>query len=608
MPKALTNNMTKNELIQVSYPLDIDYLLRKNRGIRRKLREQLDGAPLRIAVLGGSTTAEVVKFIDLFLLQESILPEFYESGYNRFFEDAVFDNPLLDDFNPRFIYLHTSSVNIDQWPGAFDDEATIDRLVDNTLARFEQVWQSIEQKYGATIIQNNFEAPFTRPLGNYDATAVSGKTTFVNKLNERFASYSRCNSNFILHDIHYQAAWFGLERWYDRRQWHAYKYAMNTDAFPILGKSIAAQICATLGKSKKCLVCDLDNTLWGGVIGDDGVDGIRIGQETPEAASYYELQQYIANLRDRGVILAVNSKNDESNAESGFSHPDSILKRDDFTSFQANWLTKDCNIETIANEINIGVDSLVFIDDNPSERQLVSDNVAAVSVPDVGDDISRYIAILDKAGYFEMTSLSREDEKRTDMYEQNIQRQQNQSRFGNYQEFLVSLQMEAEIDQFRSIYLPRIAQLTNKTNQFNLTTKRFSEQELSQYADSDDHLTLYGRLADKYGDNGLVSVLLGQKRANILHMELWLMSCRVIKRDFEWAMFHELKKSAVEMGCSEIRGYYIPSKKNGMVAGHYGTLGFTLVAEHDNGITEWTYALSEAYIDRNIPITISKVV
>ena len=593
--------MATTEQTKISYPLDTDHLLRKNRGIRRKLREQLDADPLHVAVLGGSTTAEVVKFIDLFLLQEGIVPEFYESGYNKFFEDAVFDNPQLDEFAPRFVYLHTSSVNISQWPNAFDDDAAIEKLVDETFARFEQVWKSIERKYDATIIQNNFEAPFTRPLGNYDATAISGKTTFVNKLNERFADYSRSHPNFILHDIHYQAAWFGLERWYDRRVWHAYKYAMNTDAFPALGQSVSAQIRAVLGKSKKCLVCDLDNTLWGGVIGDDGVDGIRIGNETPEAASYSELQEYIAALRDRGVILAVNSKNDENNAESGFTHPDSILKRDDFTAFQANWQTKDGNIETIAQEINIGVDALVFIDDNPSERQLVADNVQAVSVPDVGSDISRYVAILDKAGYFEVTSLSREDAERADMYKQNIQRKQTQSRFGDYQEFLASLQMEAEIDEFRGIYLPRIAQLTNKTNQFNLTTKRFSEQELTQHAESDDHITLYGRLADKYGDNGLVSVLLGQKREKALHMELWLMSCRVIKRDFEWAMFHELKKSAADMGCSEIRGYYIPSKKNGMVAEHYGALGFTRVAEHEDGTSEWAYSLPEETTERDIP-------
>lgn len=595
---------TNNNMVE--YPLDVGFLLRKNRKIRRALRENTGLTPVKIAVLGGSTTAEIVKFIDLFLLQNGFNPDFYESEFNQFFEEAVFDNSALDHFAPQFIYVHTSSMNITQWPDVFASEEEVSLLVEQTYQRFEHVWQSLATKYeGATIIQNNFEAPFTRPLGNHDATAHSGKSVFVARLNEKFAEYARSNRSMMVHDIHYQAAWFGLERWYDRRQWHAYKYAMSADAFPQLGRSIAAQMNAVLGQSKKCLVCDLDNTLWGGVIGDDGVEGIKLGHETPQGEAFSEMQSYVRSLKQRGILLAISSKNDEHNAKAGLAHPDSQLTTVDFTQIRANWQSKDTNLKSIAADINIGLDSLVFIDDNPVERQLVSEQLLCVAVPNIGDDISQYVSVLDKAGYFEITSLNEEDANRGQMYLQNNQREQQQNQFADYRQFLHSLEMKAEIGPFTGVYVSRIAQLTNKTNQFNLTTRRYSEQEISGFSESKQHITLYGRLSDRYGDNGLVSVIVGHKVDQTLHIDLWLMSCRVIKREFEQAMFTALKKSAVEAGCKKIIGTYIPSKKNGLVAEHYPSLGFSFMQQHEDGSMAWQLELTNSLEHQEIPIKIN---
>ncbi|MCG7499640.1 HAD-IIIC family phosphatase [Vibrio sp. Of7-15] len=601
--------MTQANNNSILYPLDVGHLQRKNRKMRRTLRENETLTPVKVAVLGGSTTAEMVKFIDLFLLQQGFNPEFYQSEFNQFFEEAVFENSDLAQFSPQFIYVHTSSMNITKWPDAFASEEEVSLLVEQTYQHFEQVWQSLAAKFeGATIIQNNFEAPFSRPLGNFDATAYSGKSVFVSRLNDKFAQYARNNRAMMVHDIHYQAAWFGLERWYDRRQWHAYKYAMSTDAFPLLGRSVAAQINAVLGRSKKCLVCDLDNTLWGGVVGDDGVDGLKLGHETPQAAAFSEMQQYVHSLKQRGVLLAISSKNDIHNAKLGLAHPDSQLAVSDFTQICANWQCKDTHLKSIAADINIGLDSLVFIDDNPAERQLVSEQLPSVSVPNIGHDISQYISVLDKAGYFEITSLNKEDATRGQMYLQNNQRAQQQAQFSDYRQFLYSLEMKADIGPFEGVYLSRIAQLTNKTNQFNLTTQRYTEQEISALSESDQHVTLYGRLSDCYGDNGLVSVIVGRIVGKALHVELWLMSCRVIKREFELAMFTALKTFAVKADCEEIIGTYIPTTKNALVAEHYPSLGFDFVQQHDNGHTIWKLALTNSPQHQEIPITINYAV
>jgi FkbH-like protein len=588
---------------RLDYPFDAGYLLRKKKLIRRELLSKKDLIEKKIAILGGSTTAEVKDMIELFLLNDGIKPVFYESDYNRYYEDVMFTNEALKEFAPDIIYIHTSAVNITRFPTITESGDDILKLVAGETKKFTEIWNRITSDYSCPVIQNNFELPHYRPLGNLDAYDIHGRTAFIAALNFRFSEEARLRKNLYLNDINYLAAWFGLEKWYDKQAWNSYKYGMSMDAIPLLANSVASVIRATYGKTKKCMVLDLDNTLWGGVIGDDGVNGISIGKETPEAEAYTEFQEYIKSLKERGVILAVCSKNDDAMAREGFAHPDTVLVADDFSAFLANWEPKHENIRNIAIQLNIGIDSLVFADDNPVERDIVRSQEPQVSVPELGN-ITTYINIIDKAGFFEPVSLSTDDIQRNTYYAGNATRQEVQHRFENYDDFLESLDMTAEIKTFAPVYLERITQLTNKTNQFNVTTRRYTFTEIENIANDDNYIKLYGRLIDKFGDNGLVSVMVGVVRGQELHIDLWLMSCRVLKRSMEEAMLDQLVAVAKSRGIKKIIGYYYPTAKNGMVSGLFKEMGFTNKEAGDNS-NVWSLDISSNYINKNKLISIN---
>jgi len=366
-----------------------------------------------------------------------------------------------------------------------------------------------------------------------------------------------------------------------------------------LAHHVAALVRSIFGRTRKCLVLDLDNTLWGGVIGDDGLDGIQIGRETPVAEAYTAFQKYCLSLQRRGILLAVCSKNDEEIAKQGFEHPDSVLKLEHFSAFKANWEPKHENILAIAKELNLGVDSFVFADDNPAERAIVSAQLPSVAVPEIGNDVTRYAAIIQAGRYFESTSMSPEDLSRAALYQSNAARTQMEATFSTYGEYLASLEMTAEIGRFNSLYLDRITQLINKTNQFNLTTRRYTLAQIEAISQDENFLGLYGRLSDRFGDNGLISIVLGCRERDVLHLDLWLMSCRVLKRDMELAMLDAVVEQAAALGIRQLRGHYIPTSKNAMVAEHYRKLGFEHVAtDPESGASVWSLNLS-GYSPRN---------
>jgi len=567
------------------YPLEINKILRKSKSIKKELLSADNLLEKNIAILGGSTTSEIRNILELCLLSNGIKPNFYESDYNKYYEDALFGNEELGKFNPDIIYIHTSNVNVIKYPELTDTQDDIDHLLRKEIERYQSIWLSLS-KFSCSIIQNNFDLPLDRSLGNLDCYDMHGKTYFINQLNQEFGKNAREIKNLYINDINYLSSFIGLHKWFDRSLWYRAKYAVSMDAIPELAFNISKIITSIFGNSKKCLVLDLDNTCWGGVIGDDGLDGIHIGNETAIAEAYTSFQKYVKELKERGIALAVCSKNDFKNAKDGFTHPNTVLKFDDFTSFKANWDPKHQNIQDIAKEINIGADSLVFIDDNPVERDIVSSQVPIVSVPDVGDDVIHFIDHIDRNGYFEPISLSADDINRNKYYEDNKKRANEESIFTSYDDFLSSLNMTAEIKSFSSVYLDRITQLTNKTNQFNLTTKRYTTGEIKNIASSNEYIKIYGKLTDKYGENGLVAISIGSLKQNQCHIDLWLMSCRVLKRDMEFAMLDEFVTQCKEKNVSTIIGYYYKSAKNNMVADLYEKFGFEL-SETDNENTIW---------------------
>lgn len=578
----------------LNIPIDPHLLLRKKKSFLRELKQKKGLVDKRIAILGGSTTAEIKDMLELFLYEQGIRPLFYESAFNRFYEDILFPNEALEKFSPEIIYIHTSSVNIQRFPSANESKAGVEQLLNEELIRFTGVWDSIQQKYHCPVIQNNFELPHYRNLGNLSCYEPRGRSRFIEELNSRFSAEAMRRPSLYLNDLNYLAAWFGLENWHDKHYWHSYKYAMSYEAIPHVSYSVASIIKAIYGMTKKCLVLDLDNTLWGGIIGDDGLKGIQIGKETPEAEAYTEFQRYVKELHARGIILAVCSKNNLSTAREGFTHPDSILKLEDFSAFIANWEPKGKNIIDITKILNIGTDQIVFFDDNPAEREQVRLQHPEIAVPEPGTDVTQYINSLEKSGYFEVTGLSSEDFERNVFYAENKNREEAQKNLSNYDDFLAHLKMTAEIKPFTPLYFDRITQLINKSNQFNVTTKRYTQAEVETAAASLNHITLYGRLTDKFGDNGLVSIIIGEIKKDELHIDLWLMSCRVINRGMEDAMFDCLVAAAQNKNVKSLFGYYYPTPKNEMVRGLFKTMGFDPVND-----SVWRFNIPDTPVRKN---------
>ena len=593
---------------ELEYPFDSEYILKKSKKIKRELSESgTDFLHKKIAVLGGSTTHDIIRVLEVFLLDRGIEPEFYESEYAQYWQDVMFDNPELTEFAPDLIYVHTSNRNVTSYPAVADDAERIDAMLEEQYEHFRVMWDKIEEKYHCPVIQNNFEYPFYRLLGNQEAVLLQGRISFLNRLNEKFYQYARSHESFYIHDINYISAAYGLDKWSDPFYWHMYKYAMCMQAIPEFAYNLSNIIKSIFGKNKKSLVLDLDNTLWGGIVGDDGVENLEIGQETSMGQVYSEFQSYVKAQKEIGVMLNINSKNEYDNAIAGLNHPDGILKPEDFILIKANWEPKSRNISAIAEELNILPDSLVFVDDNPAERNIVGVQNSGIAVPEIGTP-EQYIRVLDHAGFFEVTNLSEDDRKRGEMYKANMEREKQQQNFGDYREYLLSLEMKARIMAFEPMYMARIAQLSNKSNQFNLTTRRYTQSDIEQFAADENYITRYGKLEDKFGDNGVVSVVLGRKdmAGKALHLELWLMSCRVLKRDMEYAMMDAVVQECRTCGIATIYGYYYPTAKNSMVKEFYAAMGFAKITEEADGSTVWQFDIPADYENRNTVIEVAK--
>lgn len=575
------------------YPYDCDAILQKKRRLRRELLAREGLLDKKVAIVGGSTVGEVKNVLELFLLSHGIRPQFWEGEYARYYEDVVFDTGELAAFAPDVLYVHTTVQNLSGLPGPADTPAGAEAKLAAEQARWKTFWDAC-RKLGCAVIQNNFEMPDVRLMGNLEASDARGRVRFARRMNEFLAGYACENANFYVNDIAYLAAELGLDRWFSPSMWYAYKYAMDLSAVPALCASVANIVKSLYGKNKKSVACDLDNTLWGGVIGDDGPEGIRLGEEDPAGRAYSALQEYLKGLAAMGVVLNVDSKNEESLAREGFERPDSALKMQDFACFCANWEPKDQNLARMAKQLNLLPESFVFLDDNPAERALVRANCPDVAVPEL-DAPENYVRLLARSGYFEPTALSDDDRRRGEMYRQNAQRAQAEASFTDYGDYLKSLSMVCGIGAFDAPHLERITQLINKTNQFNLTTRRYSPAEVEAVMHSAQHVTLYARLADRFGDNGIVSALIGavSPGGESLEIELWVMSCRVFKRRLENAVFDRLAAECARRGVKTVTARYIPSAKNMPVKTLYDTLGFALVREEENGTRLYRWDVPE---------------
>ncbi|PKU25401.1 HAD-IIIC family phosphatase [Telmatospirillum siberiense] len=551
--------------------------------------EALGLRSMRIALLAGCTLDHFAEVLGFWAALKGLALDIWMAPFDTI-EQTILDHESgLYAFKPDVTWIFSThrDVLISVPPGA--DAQMVGKVVDAAVDGTANLWRAIRKGCDCQILHNTADVPVIDVFGNFEVNVGWSIRSLLRSYNLGLAA--RRPSGVMLFDLDHVAALYGKRRWVDQRYWYHSKHAFAFGATGLVAQQSAAVLSAMAGLARKCLVADLDNTLWGGVIGDDGIEGIRLGSGA-DGEAFCGIQAYLKALKERGVILSVSSKNDESNAKAPFlCHPDMRLSLDDISVFRANWNNKADNIREIAELLNIGLDSLVFLDDNPVERELVRTYLPMVAVPELPEDPVDYVAALVKEAYFETTSFGDEDRQRATYYRDNARRQDFASSFTNTTDYLKSLEMVADVGNLDPLRLPRVAQLIGKSNQFHLTGTRYSEAQLHAKV---DETVVYGRwfgLRDRFGDNGLISAVILERRADaVLHIDTWVMSCRVLSRGMEEFIRNEIVGLARELGCTSVTGLYVPSRKNTLVAGLYARLGFSPAGE-EAGTTHWRLEL-----------------
>lgn len=543
-----------------------------------------DPRPVRLAILGSSTLSHLIPGIRIGALRREIWVDVYEGSYGMYRQELQDPASGLHAFRPDVLLICLDAQHL------LGAEGT---TVAGVLSGIRTCWQLAKQAFPCSILQQTVLPIFHPVLGNNEHRYPQSTLAMSWSLNQELRRASESEGVHLL-SVDMLSAVDGSAEWYDEALWHRSKQEIHPRVSHVYGDHVGRILAALRGRSYKCLVLDLDNTLWGGVIGDDGLSGIRLGQGSALGEAHLAFQKYALALSHRGVILAVCSKNDAANALEAFErHPEMILRRKDIACFVANWEDKATNLRAIAKALNIGLDSLVFADDNAFERNLIRRELPQVAVPELPEDPSFYATCIASAGYFESLGATAEDQQRTAQYKANAERELLRDSVTDIETYLRELKMELHWAQVDSISLPRVVQLINKTNQFNLTTRRYTAQEVSAMMLDSRNLLLHFRLVDRYGDNGIISVVIGQMDdENDLLLDTWLMSCRVLGRQVEAATLNIVSNLARDRGARSIVGDYHPTAKNGMVRAHYKNLGFAHVEEHPDGSSRWKLDLA----------------
>jgi FkbH-like protein len=547
--------------------------------------------PVRIALMGNGTLNFLADTLRLWMGLEGYAAEIYQCAYGSFRQEILDKQSIFHAFEPDIVWLLAGERDANFGniaPGA--DTATCEAAVSSIAGEWRQLWKLIRKNRPVRIIQCNLEEPLSRVFGHYEAAVQWSRSGLIHALNAKLADCALWDQVTVF-DLNYVAAVFGLARWRDARQWHQSKHPFSPDAYGMVAHHFARLVASMLGNSRKCIVVDLDNTLWGGVVGDEGIEGIQLG-DGPAGEAFAAFQDYLKMLLDRGILLAVCSKNERAVAEEPFrSHPSMRLKLEDISCFRANWENKADNLRQIAKTLNIGLDALVFVDDNPTERELVRSQLPEVSVVALPEDPSDYSVALAASCFFETISFSREDAARGQLYRENALRDISMQAAADLNSFLRDLDMVAESgapDRFR---LPRMAQLLAKTNQFHLTTTRYCEAELLELAQNPDLWVRWFSLRDRFGDHGLISVAILRREDDALAVDTWAMSCRVFNRGMEEFILLEMLDAARALSVARLIGRYKPTAKNGPVADLYQRLGFSMEATDETG-SRWVLNLA----------------
>jgi FkbH-like protein len=528
---------------------------------------------IKIALLGDSSTQLFVKALRGQGFELAVNFEIFEADYSQI-ERQIFDpKSEIYAFKPEYVILFYSSQKLlnsfYQYP-----QSERARFAEKKAEHISDLYTTINQTMPCRVILCNFVEINDSVFGNYASKINYSFTCQVKKLNCELMLLSQKCKNLFINDISSLYQKYGENSCHDSKLYVTADIVFSLDFIPIIVKNIGDIIQALQGHARKCIICDLDNTLWGGVIGDDGIENIQIG-DLGIGKAFTELQHWIKELERRGIIVAICSKNTESIAKEPFEkHPDMVLRLDDISVFVANWENKAENIRFIQSVLNIGFDSMVFIDDNPFERGTVKAQFPEIFVPELPEDPAEYLHYLRDLNLFEVASSSVTDADRTLQYQAEAQRSIIKKQYVNEDAFLLNANMISEIKAFDTFSMPRIAQLTQRSNQFNLRTVRYTEEEIQNISYSPEYLTRSFTLEDTYGDYGIVSAIILKKHGNDLFIDTWIMSCRVLNRGMENFVLNHLVNIARDIRINEIVGEYIPSLKNNMVEDHYSNLGF----------------------------------
>jgi len=547
-------------------------LLRK---ICRENEVSLD-AP-RLALVGDTAT----QFLATSLRGEALLRGYdlnlFEAEYNQVDRQFLDPTSELYSFDPEYIVLFQSTHKLGEHHSMLS-EADQCALAENRLDFVSSICQN-HQLSGKKIICMNYPEIEDAVFGSYANQVESSFTYQVRKLNYGLMQLASQHANLFICDIAGIQNKIGRDKMFAPNVYVSTEMVLSVDALPYVASRIIDIVSALRGQFKKCLILDLDNTVWGGVIGDDGIEGIQLGHGLGIGKAFTEFQMWVKKLNQRGIIICVASKNNEETAKEPFEkHPDMILHLDDIAVFMANWETKVDNIRAIQQILNIGFDSMVFLDDNPFERNMVRENIPGITVPELPEDPGEYLEFLYGENLFETVSYSGTDKDRTKQYQVEAQRVSLQKTFANEADFLKSLNMVSEVSGFTKFNIPRVAQLSQRSNQFNLRTVRYTEADVQSMAIDNDTIDLSFTLEDKFGDNGLIAVIIMKKTdKETLFIDTWFMSCRVLKRGMENFTLNTMVELANALGCKRIVGEYLPTSKNKMVENHYPNLGFVKI-------------------------------
>ena len=588
---AHTSGSLGRELQSLALPaLDLNQLTRlaKAIGAARAAGTSLAPlAPFRLAVLSNSTIDMIVPALVASAARHDVALEVIQSSYDQVAQEALTPDSKVNSAKPDAVLFALDYRALPLKLALGDAEASA-HVVSGALGFLQSLRDGIKSHSGAVCILQSFAPPPEPLLGSLDRALPGTLRHQIDAINRELASLT-LQSGDVLLDIAGLAETVGLASWHNPQLWNMAKFAFSDELIPLYAEHVARIVAAIRGKSAKALILDLDNTVWGGVIGDDGLEGIHIAQGDARGEAHLALQRLALNLRQRGIVLAVCSKNTDEIARQPFEkHPEMLLHLDHIAVFQANWNDKASNIQAIAEALSLGLDAMVFLDDNPVERGLVRQLLPQVRVPELPEDPAGYARTLAAAGYFEAIAFAAEDLQRAGFYQDNARRATLQKQMGGVDAYLASLDMTITFQPFDATGRARIVQLINKSNQYNLTTRRYTGPEVLEAENDPSVFTLQVRLADIFGDNGMISVVICRPaEEGVWDIDTWLMSCRVLGRKVEHMVLAQILRHARAAGIRKLIGTYQPTERNRLVVDHYARLGFVKVAEETSGLTRW---------------------